>query len=166
MHLNKRQIATDDVIWIITGSITLTLILLILTILIRNRYIQRSRATTVIRSRSGRRQTTRMTPVNDHFIKSLPEYEFQNDNIPLSDRSTPQELQEHGCCTICLEEFQHRDNVKSLPCLHQFHSTCINQWLSRDSKPSCPICKSEVIVEVVGPVSLTQKMWNFMAFRQ
>ena len=40
-----------------------------------------------------------------------------------------QELQdaseEERSCSICLEAFKDREVVKTLPCLHHFHASCI-----------------------------------------
>lgn len=45
-------------------------------------------------------------------------------------------------CSICLENFYGGDERTSLPCLHGFHSSCVNRWLS--SNGSCPVCKTSV----------------------
>ena len=45
-------------------------------------------------------------------------------------------------CNICLTEFDDGEKVRTLPCFHLFHSTCIDNWLSR--KPECPVCRSVV----------------------
>lgn len=48
-------------------------------------------------------------------------------------------------CVICIEEFQKKDIVVSLPCLHLFHKQCIINWLKKNS--SCPLCKYEVVYD-------------------
>ncbi|KAL7541949.1 hypothetical protein ACHAWF_007063 [Thalassiosira exigua] len=45
-------------------------------------------------------------------------------------------------CSICLDEFSRGDERTSLPCLHSFHSQCVNRWLS--SNGTCPVCKTSV----------------------
>jgi len=32
-------------------------------------------------------------------------------------------------CSVCMEDFQLGDVVRSLPCHHSFHMDCINPWL-------------------------------------
>lgn len=43
------------------------------------------------------------------------------------------------CCSICLENYEIGDQKKILPCFHNFHEKCADQWLIRNG--SCPICK-------------------------
>uniref|UniRef100_A0A7N0TXK8 RING-type domain-containing protein n=1 Tax=Kalanchoe fedtschenkoi TaxID=63787 RepID=A0A7N0TXK8_KALFE len=45
-------------------------------------------------------------------------------------------------CPICLEEFQVGDEVRGLPCAHNFHVACIDEWLRLNVK--CPRCRSSV----------------------
>eukprot|EP01132_Coremiostelium_polycephalum_P007418 gene7418-9119_t len=45
-------------------------------------------------------------------------------------------------CSICLEIFKEGDFLRTLPCLHHFHSNCVDKWLK--IKTVCPICKCEV----------------------
>ena len=42
-------------------------------------------------------------------------------------------------CSICLEDFKTGDERKIMPCLHGFHSECVDKWLRTNG--SCPICK-------------------------
>ncbi|KAK4761258.1 hypothetical protein SAY87_006151 [Trapa incisa] len=43
-------------------------------------------------------------------------------------------------CSVCLEQVSHGELIRSLPCLHQFHTNCIDPWLRQQG--TCPICKS------------------------
>nr|XP_043616653.1 E3 ubiquitin-protein ligase MBR2-like [Erigeron canadensis] len=43
-------------------------------------------------------------------------------------------------CCICQEEYKNGDDLGSLKCGHDFHTSCIKQWLLQ--KNLCPVCKS------------------------
>ena len=45
-------------------------------------------------------------------------------------------------CPICLGKFKLGEKESSLPCLHFFHSNCIENWLKRNK--SCPVCKLKI----------------------
>lgn len=48
----------------------------------------------------------------------------------------------HTDCMICLESFETGDERKTLPCLHGFHTTCVDKWLRTSA--SCPVCKHSI----------------------
>lgn len=45
-------------------------------------------------------------------------------------------------CTVCLEQVNVGELIRSLPCLHQFHADCIDPWLRQQG--TCPVCKYKV----------------------
>ncbi|XP_048420455.1 E3 ubiquitin-protein ligase SDIR1 isoform X2 [Pyrus x bretschneideri] len=49
------------------------------------------------------------------------------------------DLENELTCSICLEQVNRGDLVRSLPCLHQFHANCIDPWLRQQG--TCPVCK-------------------------
>lgn len=51
-------------------------------------------------------------------------------------------LEEHCKCMICVELFCKGDSLRTLPCLHRYHRSCIDEWLRRSCL--CPICKHDV----------------------
>jgi hypothetical protein len=52
-------------------------------------------------------------------------------------------------CPICLGEFKVGEKESSLPCLHFFHSNCIEKWLKRSK--FCPVCKLQISWESLNP---------------
>ncbi|KAK2968849.1 hypothetical protein RJ640_011595 [Escallonia rubra] len=50
---------------------------------------------------------------------------------------------ERVCCSVCLQDFQLGETVRSLPhCHHMFHLPCIDKWLVRHG--SCPLCRRDL----------------------
>lgn len=44
--------------------------------------------------------------------------------------STAEELAIVGVvCDICLNEYKTHDKIRTIPCLHKFHTRCIDKWL-------------------------------------
>ena len=59
---------------------------------------------------------------------------------------SPGGVQQEGSakkCMICQYDYEEGDELRILPCIHQFHRECIDQWLY-GSKRTCPICQTEI----------------------
>ncbi|XP_014630609.1 NEP1-interacting protein-like 2 [Glycine max] len=49
-------------------------------------------------------------------------------------------LYNDSCCSICFQDFEDEEFVRTLPkCGHFFHLVCIDKWLVQQG--SCPMCK-------------------------
>ncbi|GKV41445.1 hypothetical protein SLEP1_g48981 [Rubroshorea leprosula] len=46
-------------------------------------------------------------------------------------------------CAICLEDYKDGEVVKVLPCQHDFHSGCVDSWLTKWGT-FCPVCKLDM----------------------
>ncbi|KAM0212161.1 hypothetical protein ACHAPA_007328 [Fusarium lateritium] len=46
-------------------------------------------------------------------------------------------------CSICTEDFKMGEDVRVLPCKHQFHPACIDPWLINVSG-TCPLCRYDL----------------------
>jgi len=49
---------------------------------------------------------------------------------------------DENSCSICLECVAVGDNIRVLPCGHEFHMDCVDKWLY--SNATCPICKTSI----------------------
>lgn len=49
-------------------------------------------------------------------------------------------------CPICFATYEEGEELRTLPCLHAFHTECIDQWLTsrRASSLCCPVCHTKV----------------------
>ncbi|KAJ2781815.1 hypothetical protein GGI15_003114 [Coemansia interrupta] len=68
------------------------------------------------------------------FVNSLPVKTFYHSKYR---EGEPAE------CAICLDDFDDEDELRVLPCRHQYHVKCIDRWLTTRKK-FCPICKQNV----------------------
>ena len=41
-------------------------------------------------------------------------------------------------CPICMVEYEVDDEIRFLPCMHVYHTKCVDDWLQRNL--SCPVC--------------------------
>lgn len=76
-------------------------------------------------------ETTSETHTPPSVIEALPIVEYKEggfDGSPI--------------CMICLESYYNKDLLRILPCMHSYHTGCIDTWLQRSV--FCPICKSGV----------------------
>lgn len=47
-------------------------------------------------------------------------------------------------CVICQCEYENDETIGTLECQHEYHESCIKEWLLK-GKRSCPICRSSVL---------------------
>ncbi|KAL8140768.1 hypothetical protein V2J09_006789 [Rumex salicifolius] len=74
--------------------------------------------------------TTAQREAVEALIQELPKFSL---------KAVPTDCSE---CLICLEEFHVGNEVRGLPCAHNFHMECIDQWLRLNVK--CPRCRCSV----------------------
>ncbi|XP_072164555.1 uncharacterized protein [Diadema setosum] len=46
-------------------------------------------------------------------------------------------------CAICLEEFREGEELRIVPCAHEFHKHCVDPWLL--SNRTCPLCMFNIL---------------------
>jgi hypothetical protein len=47
-------------------------------------------------------------------------------------------------CAICLTRYNSKQKYRTLSCMHNFHSTCIDSWIINHNNDMCPLCKKEI----------------------
>ena len=78
-------------------------------------------------------------PTDQEILNNLPE--TQIDDVTKLDP-------EKKNCVICLEDFKNGDKATVLPCIHIFHTSCIQNWLKTQN--CCPICKFKLTGENIN----------------
>lgn len=80
---------------------------------------------------------------NNYFVADdIPQRGISNDLIAAIPLFIARGTARDQVCTVCHENYTSAPFYKQLPCGHQFHSMCINEWLSRNTK--CPVCRHEI----------------------
>lgn len=51
------------------------------------------------------------------------------------------------CCRICLDSFVENEEMRTLPCDHFYHKSCIDMWLT-GHRNNCPLCRQECVRRV------------------
>ncbi|KFZ09000.1 hypothetical protein V501_05750 [Pseudogymnoascus sp. VKM F-4519 (FW-2642)] len=67
----------------------------------------------------------------------------ESNEVGSSPQPNPETLDEHLGCSICTEDFTKGEDVRVLPCNHQYHPACIDPWLLNVSG-TCPLCRVDL----------------------
>jgi len=87
------------------------------------------------------------TAADTHDIESLPTRTYQprkttSTETGTIDKKISEQDDINSTCRICLSEYEAGEEMRTLPCFHSYHKTCIDTWLQRNRK--CPICKNPI----------------------
>ncbi|XP_016466504.1 uncharacterized protein LOC107789244 isoform X1 [Nicotiana tabacum] len=74
-------------------------------------------------------------PAPNEVVESLPVKSYNKFH-----RSSNDEVAQ---CYICLVEYEEGDILRTLPCHHEFHRTCVDKWL-KEIHRVCPLCRGDI----------------------
>ncbi|EQC32347.1 hypothetical protein SDRG_10094 [Saprolegnia diclina VS20] len=70
-------------------------------------------------------------PASKSVVESLPVVHI-----------TEEDVAKNQDCAVCKDMFAVKDEIRRLPCTHDFHPDCILPWLAQHN--SCPVCRFEL----------------------
>ncbi|GFO46841.1 RING finger protein 44 [Plakobranchus ocellatus] len=88
-------------------------------------------------------ETTRQIP-DDH---SSPDNGLSEDKIqefPTREfsRSAERSGSDQTSCVVCISDYENKQLLRMLPCFHEFHVECVDEWLK--THRTCPVCRHDV----------------------
>jgi len=83
---------------------------------------------------------------SEDVIRRLPSRKFQSSVSPESQESKqgsqqPRNGEDIPSCAVCMENYVNGDELRSLPCRHEFHTKCVDEWLKL--RNTCPLCRKK-----------------------
>ncbi|XP_019453130.1 PREDICTED: uncharacterized protein LOC109354829 isoform X1 [Lupinus angustifolius] len=79
-------------------------------------------------------------------MASLPAPESIVDSFPLKSHKKVDAADDGNDteqCYICLAEYEEGDQIRVLPCNHEYHMICVDKWL-KEIHGVCPLCRGNV----------------------
>jgi hypothetical protein len=80
----------------------------------------------------------------DNIIQKLPTRKVSINELN-SDGNTDSDddnKAEDPSCAICMQDYKANDELRVLPCGHEFHTECVDKWLPM--KKICPLCRHDI----------------------
>ncbi|KAJ7387472.1 E3 ubiquitin-protein ligase znrf3 [Desmophyllum pertusum] len=138
-----------DMVIFMTFFILVSIICFILLLKIKWRQKQKESSLTRMALHALSRMETRKYQSGSSDSSSTRE---ENGNI--SDTESTLSTQSDGInskCVICLEKFKDGQDVRIVPCRHEFHKDCVDPWLL--SNYTCPLCMLNIVERKVQQIN-------------
>uniref|UniRef100_A0A1D1YY53 NEP1-interacting protein 1 n=1 Tax=Anthurium amnicola TaxID=1678845 RepID=A0A1D1YY53_9ARAE len=74
-------------------------------------------------------------PAPESIVNSFP--------LKIHRKSNMAETGDREQCYICLAEYEEGDQIRVLPCRHEYHMPCVDKWL-KEIHGVCPLCRGDV----------------------
>lgn len=89
------------------------------------------------------------------LIMALPVRRYKALELETCDGSEDDEGSSNtGTCAICISEFSAGEEVRVLPCEHEFCKQCIDPWIRQQGlRASCPLCKRLLLPQLPAAAS-------------
>jgi hypothetical protein len=97
----------------------------------------------------------------------LHDNEVNLDHFDLFMPSLPTPAHLHGqSCPICLQDLTSKEEVRTTPCDHAFHTNCLDYWCRQNL--SCPVCRSDLSADAIAAVqkALPQRTINESGYQE
>jgi len=79
----------------------------------------------------------------DNSWKDLPIRTLKKKDVEILSKS-----EDKKSCSICMTDFVEGDVLRILPCFHEFHSECVDQWFLQQNEKgkdaSCPLDRKKI----------------------
>ncbi|RDX91755.1 E3 ubiquitin-protein ligase RNF12-A [Mucuna pruriens] len=75
-------------------------------------------------------------PAPESIVDSFPLKSHKKVDVADGDNDAEQ-------CYICLAEYEEGDQIRVLPCFHEYHMSCVDKWL-KEIHGVCPLCRGNV----------------------
>ncbi|CAF1013783.1 unnamed protein product [Adineta ricciae] len=74
-------------------------------------------------------------------LDNLPEAKTSS-SVTICLSSSPSDTESTSECSICLDTYRSGQEVSILSCSHEYHSSCIKEWMIKNR--SCPMCRKDI----------------------
>jgi len=96
----------------------------------------------IIKSKQGSANNDVLSP--DYFENSMRRLAGQALQVMQCKQYSSEQYQnEDTHCAVCLDLFERNQVVRVIPCGHEFHASCVDEWLI--TRRTCPLCKMNIL---------------------